>query len=84
MKDNYKREVHPFIQRLKAIKYILSHRNFILITKIEEFGEGDKSGRRLTVLRRTDYGGDSDRLSCLGGAKICEKQDYNELQEYEF
>lgn len=69
--SDYKRQVHPFRQRLIAILHILFDRNFVLITGITEFIQDGQKGRRLKIIRRTDYGGESDYLSCLGGAEMC-------------
>lgn len=69
--SDYKRQVHPFKQRLIAIWHIFFDRNFVLITGITEFIQDGQKGRRLKTIRRTDYGGESDYLSCLGGAEMC-------------
>lgn len=71
--SDYKRQVTPFKQRFLAIWFILTRRNFILIYGIEEFIENSEKGRKLHLLRRTDYGGDSDQLSCIGASKMCKK-----------
>ena len=69
--SEYKRKAHPLKIRLISIWHILTDRNFVLITGITEFEKDGQKGRRLKTIRRTDYGGDSDYLSCLGGAEIC-------------
>ena len=69
--SDYKRQVPPFKQRLIAILHILFDRNFVLITGITEFIRDGQKGRILKTIRRTDYGGESDYLSCLGGAEMC-------------
>jgi len=68
--SNYSRQVRPITQRLISIWHILTDRNFILITGISEFIEDGRRGRDIKVIRRTDYGGESDYLSCLGGAEM--------------
>ena len=70
-KHNYERKSHPLMQRLGAILHIIFDRNFILITGIKEFKKDGQPYRKIKVVRRTDYGGESDYLSCLGGAEIC-------------
>ena len=74
---SYVREVHPFKQRLNAIWHIIFDRNFILITGINEKITNGENSRRLKTIRRTDYGGDSDYISCLGGAEICKPKECN-------
>jgi len=81
MKDkNYFGNVHPFWQRIYALLCILTDKNFILITGIEEFQKLDNNGnivkgRKIRTIRRTYYGGESDFLSCLAGAKQCDPTD---------
>jgi len=71
---DYKGNSHPIRQRLKAIWHILFDRNFILITGIRQFIKEGQNCRRLEVIRRTDYGGESDYLSCLGGAELSKSE----------
>ena len=60
------------ITRLQAIFYMLFYRNFILIAGIKEFKDENGSPcRRMKVLQRTDYIGDSDEVSCMGGVELC-------------
>ena len=62
--------------RIQSLWHILTKRNFIIIFGIKEFvnDKGEK-GRGIKLIRRTDYGGDSDYLSCVGAARMCQKQD---------
>lgn len=74
---SYKREIHPFFQRLKAIWYIISTRNFILV-RVEETNVDGKKGRKVSPLYRTDYDGDSDTLTLTGALDMCKKRNENE------
>jgi len=49
-----------FWGRLKALWFILRHKNFILIYGIEEKPVSGQPGRRCAYLRRTDYNTESD------------------------
>jgi hypothetical protein len=49
-----------FFNRLKAVWFILSKRNFILIYGIKEIKINGKEGRRAGYLHRTDYSTESD------------------------
>jgi hypothetical protein len=75
---NYKRQVHPFIQRIIAIRHLLTNRNFILLTEIKEFVQEGKPGRIVRVIPRTDYDIESDYLSCCAGAEIIMKSHHNQ------
>jgi len=72
MSIKVKKSLRRLFLRLIAAWRVLTIRNFILIFGITEFIKDGKMARRLNVLRRTDYVGDSDRLSCMGAAKMCE------------
>jgi hypothetical protein len=70
-----------------ALFHLLTDRNFILITGIKEFQRIDDEfnvvkGRKIRTIRRTDYGGESDFLSCLAGAKQCDSSMVVDVSEY--
>ena len=58
--------------RLQAMYYMLFYRNFILIAGVKEFKDVDGNPcRRMKVIQRTDYIGDSDEVTCMAGVELC-------------
>lgn len=70
------------LERLNAIYHILRYRNYILITGIKEFVDyNNKEARRMKVLQRTDYKGDSDEVTCMAAVELCKATRIKELKK---
>lgn len=75
--SNYRREIHPFFQRLVSIWYIITKQNYILVLVEEGVSDGQNT-RRVKPIYRTDYSGESDLLTLTAAHTMCKKRYDNE------